>query len=126
MEQQCALTKNGIATKVINARDPSDVFSTKRYCEHTALSLQYPGVQIKGLQVKMDETPKMGRKELQDFIDAAALIFDFSKIGAENMPKLNKPAKAALERVNQKAQNTSKKNQLWCLLKTRGTVSQFG
>jgi hypothetical protein len=125
-EQECALTKGGIMTKTIVAKDPSVVYTIPRYCEHPNLSIQHPGTEIKGLQVKMDEVQTMGTDELQDFIDAAALIFDFSKVGTEDMPKLNKPAKAALERVNSKAQNIPKKMQLLSMLKARGTVSKFG
>jgi hypothetical protein len=73
----------------------------------------------------MNEIQKMGNDELQDFIDAAALIFDFGKV-EEQQQKLNKPARAALERLDNKSKNLPKQAELLYMLKDKGVVTKFG
>ncbi len=60
---------------------------------------------------------EMSQAELQDLIDTAALIFDYSKIGGENGPKLNRPSRDALERVKKKSEDVAGQKNIWCLLK---------
>jgi hypothetical protein len=95
--------------------DPTGLFDVPRYCESPVLSIQHPGKEYKGLQVDMAKIPIMKNEELQNLIDAAALIFDFSKIGkgmGEGAKKLTNPELRAQARMVDKSHNMKKKAEL--------------
>ena len=64
----------GVVT--LNAKDPTDKFGTKIYCEDHRLSSQRPGLPYRALVLPPDGTPTIGYEEVRQVVDWASAFVD--------------------------------------------------
>lgn len=98
------MTAAGLVFEHVRTKDPATKFTTKLYCEHPMLSLQHPGDVVKMLKVlDPSKIQTMTTDMLQDFLDAAAVVFDFSTCRPTTAPE-----REAVARLQERALNEDK------------------